>query len=152
MRHPVVFSCPAPFEGAESFCRFGFCDCRGWLGAGHLVCGLEKVLRDGGHDHLRAGFGALETVGPLQANRRDVDDIDRTLLISMGRALVPRRILVALFDPTRILIRAEAEVGAIADQPRNASTLPSTFRSPTRRALSKQKSFTDVALGAALKP
>jgi hypothetical protein len=36
------------------------------LGERDLVCCLEEILRDGGHDHLCIGFGDAKVAAPVQ--------------------------------------------------------------------------------------
>ena len=54
------------FQRADLCFRFALCDCRGLSVESDLVYGLEQGLREGGHDHLRVGFGDPEVSHPRQ--------------------------------------------------------------------------------------
>ena len=55
-----MFFNPLRFQRADLCCQFALCNYRGLFVKGDLVCGLEQVLRYGGHDHLCVGFGDVE--------------------------------------------------------------------------------------------
>ena len=62
-----MFTAPLRFQRTKEVRGFGLCDCCGLWIESDFVCGLEEVLRDGGHDHLRMCFGHSEVTGAVQA-------------------------------------------------------------------------------------
>ena len=56
------------------------------------VCGLEQGLREGGHDHLRMGFGGPEVSHPRQS--KQLQDFTKPLLVA--KALFGNQLAKAL--------------------------------------------------------
>jgi len=56
---------PLAFSGRIRSGLFWLCYCKGLWVECDLVCGLEEVLTDGGHDHLRVCFCDPEVTGAV---------------------------------------------------------------------------------------